>query len=297
MKAVNILRIYWITLMVLVLPVLNTGEAQCEITTVTYQVSFGSDDGYTSDEVQSTGKVHLRVGYWDEEPPPVTFSAMRFRNVDVPQGVLILDARLKIRGYSHGGDLLFGVIHAEDADYPAGFSGRYIKYIVKTDAEVNWDPVLYWEPADLYTSPDISAVVQEVIDRPGWRAGNAMVITYSNRKSEGNYRHFCSYEFGSLHTSGPKLEITYGEPPISDFDQDGTVGPKDLKVVTEQYLQSILYYESDSRVVIETERYFVNREGSGPAEGITWVDLTGEGSMGEGLTSPQLPDRFQHARP
>ena len=121
MKPVNILRIYWITLVILVLPVLNTREAQCEITTVTYQVSAGTDDGHTSDEVQSIGRTYLRVGYWDEEPPPVTFSAMRFRNVNVPQDVLILDARLKIRGYSHGGELLYGVIHAEDADYPSWF--------------------------------------------------------------------------------------------------------------------------------------------------------------------------------
>lgn len=291
MKTVNILRIYWITLLILVLPVLNTGEAKCEITRVTYQVSFGTDDGYTSDELQSTGRTYLRVGYWDEEPPPVTFSAMRFRNVDVPKGVLILDTRLKIRAFSTPilEEPLYGVIHAEDADYPAGFSSRYIKYIVKTDAEVIWDHIPYWETSWWYTSPDISAVVQEVIDRPGWHAGNAMVITYSNRKSEGNYRQFCSYEFGSQHTSGSKLEITYGVPPITDFDEDGTVGPKDLKVVTEQYLQSILYYESDGRVVIETERYFGNREGSGPAEGITWVDLTGEGSMGEGFLQA-LPD-------
>ncbi|MHC4656777.1 MAG: hypothetical protein ACYS91_17430, partial [Planctomycetota bacterium] len=61
------------------------------------------------------------------------------------------------------------------------------------------------------------------------------------------------------------------------------------KVVTEQYLQSILYYESDGRVVIETERYFGNREGSGSAEGTTWVNLTGEGSMGEGFLQA-LPD-------
>ncbi|MHC4734821.1 MAG: hypothetical protein ACYTDW_10250, partial [Planctomycetota bacterium] len=199
MKPVNILRIYWITLLILVLPVLNTGIAQCEITTVTYQVSAGADDGYTSDEVQSIGRTYLRVGYWDEEPPPVTFSAMRFRNVNVPQGVLILDARLKFRAHTNPitGKTLYGVIHAEDADYPAGFSSRYIKYIVKTDAEVIWDHVSYWEDAELYTSPDISAVVQEVIDRPGWHAGNAMVITYSNRLSDGERRKFFSYEFPS----------------------------------------------------------------------------------------------------
>ena len=111
------------------------------------------------------------------------------------------------------------MIHAEDADNPAGFSGRYIKDIVKTDAEVNWDHSTYWTTNRLYTSPDISALIQEVIDRPGWSAGNAVVITYSNRKSDGEYRHFLSYEFPAEppHYGAPILEITYGYPPTGDF--------------------------------------------------------------------------------
>jgi len=293
MKTVNILRIYWITLVILVLPVLNTGVAKCEITTLTYQVSAGADDGHASADNKLMGYTFLRVGYWNGEPPPVTMSAMRFRDVNVPQGIFILDARLKFRAHSNPitGKSLYGVIHAEDADNPIGFSSRSITNIVKTTAEVNWDHSTHWSTNSLYTSPDISAVVQKVIDRPGWHAGNAMVITYSNRKSDGEYRHFLSYEFPTEppHYGAPILEITYGEPPVSDFDEDGTVGPKDLKVVTEQYLQGILYYESDGRVVIETERYFGNHDGSGSAEGITWVDLTGEGSMGEGFLQA-LPD-------
>ena len=167
MNTINILRIYWITLVILVLPVLNSGVAKGEITTVTYQVSAWVDNAFSSRYVQYMSYIYLRVGYRYEEPPPYTMCAMRFRDVNVPQGALILDARLKIRGHSNGGELLYGVIHAEDADNPADFSGRYIRDIVKTDAEVNWDPILYWDSGKLYPSADISTMVQEVIDRPG----------------------------------------------------------------------------------------------------------------------------------
>ncbi len=232
MEHPNFLRICWITLVVLVALSLTTDVANCETTTVTYQVSAGDDNARTSEYSQSMGYDFLRVGYWDGEPPPFTMSAMRFRDVNVPQGVLILDARLKIRAHSNliTGESLYGVIHAEDADDPVGFSGRYIRDIVKTDAEVNWDHIPYWETTWWYTSPDISALVQEVIDRSGWSANNAMVITYSNRLSAGEYRHFCSYEFGSQHTSGPKLEITYGYPPMGDFEPDGDVDMEDFAV-------------------------------------------------------------------
>lgn len=291
MEHFNFLKIYWIILVALTVMSLTVDVANCEITTVTYQVSAWGDDAFSKQHVQYISYIYIRVGYRDEEPPPYTMCAMRFRDVNVPQGVFISDARLKIRAYSTpvAEEPLYGVIHAEYADNPADFSGRNIRDIVKTDAEVNWDHIPGWEDADWYTSSDISAMVQEVIDRPGWSADNAMVITYSNRLSAGNYRHICSYNFGSQHTSGAKLEITYGEPPISDFDEDGTVGPNDLKVLTEQYLQDILYYESEGQVVIETERYFNNHQGGGSAEGITWIDFTGEGAMGEGFLQA-MPD-------
>jgi len=184
--------------------------ANCE-TTLTYQVSANEDNATATQWIQYTGPGNsLVVGYRYGEPPPFSMSAMRFRNINIPQGTVIVDARLKIRAHSNPitGETLYGVIHAEDANNPPDFSSRSIADIVKTSAAVNWDHSSYWETTWWYTSPDISAVVQEVIDRYGWSTGNAIVITYSNRLSNGEARHFCSYDFGSQNTSGPKLEIT-----------------------------------------------------------------------------------------
>ena len=220
-----------VTLAVLAVLVFAPGAANGEPTTVTYQVSAGTDDAYSSMQLQFTGSDILMVGYWDSEPPPYTMFAARFRSVNVPQGAFIADARLKVRGHSHGSDLLYGIIHAEDADNPAGFGGRLIAHIVKTTAPVNWDPVESWDLAVWYTSPDISTVVQEAVVRPGWLAGNAMVITFSNRISAGGYRQVCAYDLGSTHTSGPKLEITFAEPPTGDFEPDGDVDLVDYAIL------------------------------------------------------------------
>lgn len=62
-----------------------------------------------------------------------------------------------------------------------------------------------------------------------------------------------------------------------------------LKLFTEQWLQRILYYQPDGPVVIEAERYFGNRQGSGSAQGISWVDQTGSGAAGAGYMQA-LPD-------
>ena len=234
MKSADFSVKQWLILPAFAVMCLQIGVVCAETTTVTYQVSAGDDNACSSEYSQSMGYTFLRVGYWDGEPPPFTMSAMRFRDVNVPQGTLILDARLKIRAHSNPvtGESLYGVIHAENADNPVDFSGRNIRDIIKTDAEVNWDHSTYWSTNRLYTSPDISTMVQEVIDRPGWSAGNAMVITYSNRKSDGEYRHFLSYEFPTEppHYGAPILEITYGYPPTGDIEPDGDVDMEDFAV-------------------------------------------------------------------
>jgi hypothetical protein len=63
---------------------------------------------------------------------------------------------------------------------------------------------------------------------PGWSAGNAMVLIYSNRKSEGHFRDICSYDFSS--NGGAKLQITYGYPPTGDFEPDRDVYMEDFAV-------------------------------------------------------------------
>jgi type IV pilus assembly protein PilY1 len=176
---------------------------------VEYQVSASDDDGYAFGETaQSLGAAYLKIGSSAFTKPPYYMSGMVFRSVNIPQGVQIVSARLKIRSYNSTlTGAIYGKIEAEAADSSGAFgSARRIGSLPRTSASVNWDFDEPWSENTWYESPDIADVIQEVIDRGGWSAGNSLAILYSTR-SKGGYRNFSAYDRGGDHA--PKLEITY----------------------------------------------------------------------------------------
>jgi len=177
--------------------------------TVEYQVSSSEDDAYaTNQNLQSVDAEYLKVGSSTFANPPYYMSGMVFRNVTVPRDAEIVSAHLKIRSYnSRLTGSVYGVIEAEAADDSAAFDNyRYIDSLSTTVNSVIWDHDEPWLEDTWYDSPDLVDVIQEVINREGWSAGNSLAILYSTR-SEGDYRNFSSYDRGG--SFAPKLEITY----------------------------------------------------------------------------------------
>jgi hypothetical protein len=174
--------------------------------TVEYQVSDGADDAYAAKfgMYQVPGEASLMVGDYAV--------GLRFRNVKIPAGAEIKSATLKICSYSNWqmGNL-DGLLRAEAADNPQGFTDfeHIISQTQKTDASQpwKWTSSEAWMSDTWYESPDIRAVVQEVIDRPGWSADNALVIIFTTTSSSGEYRKFWACE--GKPENAAKLVITY----------------------------------------------------------------------------------------
>ena len=183
---------------------------------VEYEVSAGNDDAYSSGSVsQNATNGYLQIGRSSTSTLPYYMSGMRFTNISIPSFSQIVGASLKICSYSSNfNDTVYGQIQGEAADNAVDFSAPppYLGSLAKTTASVNWDLSTAWVANTWYISPDISAVVQEIIDRPGWSAGNALAIIYSTRtgSSKNRYRNFSSYDRGSSYA--PRLEITYIGP-------------------------------------------------------------------------------------
>lgn len=172
--------------------------------TVEYQVSDGMDDAYCVKFgiQQSLDDSILLVGQYA--------AGMRFRNVKVPQGALVKSATLKIRSCSTGlTGQLDGVIYAEAANYAEDFSERKISQLTKTGASQPWvwGADAPWTASTWYESPNIANVVQEVVDRTGWKSDNPMVIVYWTTSYSGSDRKIWAYDGNPGHAA--KLVITY----------------------------------------------------------------------------------------
>jgi len=175
--------------------------------TIEYQVGDSADDAFAlkDGDSQATTDRWLSVG--------MNVAGMRFRNVKVPQGATILHATLKICANPNGLKArLDGLVKSEAADNPAGFTptGRLVWQLTTTNASVawKWTTDAPWSADTWYDSPDIGAVVQEIVNRPGWASDNAIVLIYApSAVMFGDERRFWSYDGDP--TKAVKLSITY----------------------------------------------------------------------------------------
>ena len=143
-------------------------------------------------------------------------SAARFLNVVVPAGKKIDSAFIKARCRTSGSNATCKVrIRAQKATDPAIFSDK-VDFDARawTTAFVRWDPVPAMVAGTYYESPDFAAVIQEIIDQPGWASGQAMVIViedWEELSTTNAVRE--TYSYNGSTTTCWQLNITYSDPP------------------------------------------------------------------------------------
>jgi len=136
---------------------------------------------------------------------------LRFQNVSVPQGATITEAYIRFTAYSNKtGTPVLTKIYFNDADNataPTDWTTQQAK--VKTTAVLDWDINICWVNDTKYNTDDLSDVIQEVVDRPGWVSGNAMMaLIQDDGSASGVYKAASSYDYVS-GAEKAELHITY----------------------------------------------------------------------------------------
>ena len=117
---------------------------------------------------------------------------VRFVDVQVPQGATITAATLKLN-FSDGEDVDY-ILSGFDADNPdpSTMSASDGDHSTHTTANVTFNvPSNGSQDSandNLTTSPDIKDIIQELVDRSGWAAGNAMMFVFP---VDGTYSSDC----------------------------------------------------------------------------------------------------------
>ena len=162
---------------------------------VTYTVSASLDDGHfkrltgsntfpsTFSSVHKTASTAQTVKSYDDDGATYDYrkAYFRFQNINIAQGTTIQSAFFKpifksgntasVTMHIVGTDL--DNVPAPSAASPDGDTSRH------TSAIVDWvnpyDPPTSTDTSR-QTSPDIKTIIQEIVDRSGWSAGNAIMI-------------------------------------------------------------------------------------------------------------------------
>ena len=106
---------------------------------------------------------------------------LRFTGIDIPQGATITSAYLQFTTDETGSAAASLLIRGEDVDDAAAFvsTANNVSSRATTDASAAWNPAA-WSTAGeaglAQRTSDLTAIVQEIVARSGWLAGNDMVF-------------------------------------------------------------------------------------------------------------------------
>ncbi len=144
---------------------------------------------------------------------------IRFQDVQVPAGSLITNAYLLFETDETTSEETNVTIRGEAiANAPAFTSSNSdISSRTQTGQFVEWNSLPAWDTwGEKHQTPDLSAIVQEIVGTPGWISGNALVfiITGSGQRTAGAYE--------DPDNAAALLHIEYSEDPVPIITVDNT---------------------------------------------------------------------------
>ena len=188
---------------------------------------------------------------------------LRFTGIDVPKDATVTRAWLQFTvDEATSVSTVVGIRAIDQDDAPFFNTSTDLAGATKTSANVSWS-IPAWntvgESGAAQRSPDLKAIVQEVVDRPNWKSGNtiAFVLGYGYGKRVAESRD-------SGKDVAPRLYVEYstGSTPSAAYQQD-----------------------SDGLVQIEAE----NNQNNVAKNGQSWRSVSGSAAQGNEAMQA-LPD-------
>ncbi len=140
-------------------------------------VRAGSDDAEERSASTSVtgGDMELVV-----DGTSVQTDGLRFTGVTVPRGATITNAYVQFQADEAGSVATNVTIAGQAADNPPGFTtaAGNVSARLRTTAAVGWVPAAWTSGARgaAQRTTNLAPVVQEIVSRPGWASGNALVL-------------------------------------------------------------------------------------------------------------------------
>lgn len=187
-------------------------------------LSFRIDSDNSDADEKSNGDVERDKNYVKLNNRLVAF---RFNNVNIPQGTTISSASVKLNAYSNNSSSVSVDVYADDTD-----DSRYISEDeddisdrTPTSGSVSWS-IGSWSTDQDYSTPDISSVIQEVVNRSGWKSGNDLTIIMERSGSSTATKKVTAHDYSS--SKAALLSVSYGS-------NSGTSNKYVVKVDTTSY--------------------------------------------------------------
>lgn len=163
---------------------------------------------------------------------------LRFPEVPIPAGSTVLAAELRFTAYANpvagsDGELTL-IITGEASGSVAPFTDDPNERIgpnppsfgvtgrERTDARVTWLVDEPWDEGAAYASSDVSAIVQEVVDRTDWAPGGSLAFIIEGDGAGSDFRRaYSSVGAASMRDMAPSMWVRY-QPPVDTLRAHAT---------------------------------------------------------------------------
>ncbi|GAA0857992.1 pilus assembly protein PilY [Aliiglaciecola litoralis] len=188
----------------------DTTATGCVKGDLTYQVASQRDNAEErNDGNQSTGS-ELTFN-----PSNNKYIGIRFRKLALPRNAVVANAYIEFTAYQNrtSGGASFRIRGVDEAD-PRNFR-NYPRYLLrdkpKTSASVTWSNIPAWYRNNTYTSPPVTSIVQEIVNRGDWDSGNDIMFVVSDMVGVRG-----AYTYQGKPSGAPRLVV--------EFEGDATPG-------------------------------------------------------------------------
>ncbi len=196
-------------------PVKNVDGAVTNTGNVQVVVQNGADDAYqTSGGTVIVNSQTIALHYNGGAQQ----TGVRFRRLYIPQGATITSARIQLKASNTDSSTVNLSITADKiADAPVyaainnNISGR-----TQTTAAVAWNPGA-WTSGQFYDTPDLTTVLQEVVNQTDWCYGNAAAFTFTRTGTDTGIRWIRAYDTynnDSFNSPVAALIVTYNPSTV-----------------------------------------------------------------------------------
>ena len=177
--------------------------------TLKVAVTSASDDAYEAAGTMYPAAVIAVVG---KNGTKAYRAGYRFGSIQLPKTARVLSATLKL-ACNWASGTTDTVLYGEANDLSVTFSTTQndLSSRTRTVANVPWNgmPVLSWGKP--LSSPDVTAIVQEIVSRPTWQTGNPITFLQYEAPTAANTWEAITFEGAGTSPLTATLEIAYVE--------------------------------------------------------------------------------------
>ena len=164
-------------------------------------------------------------------------NGIRFQGIPIPKNAPILSAHIVFEANAASAVPTSMTFRGDDVDDSPTFTAAtdvVSRLLTLTAAGVTWPSVPDWAVGQQDRSPDLKSIVQEIVNRPGWAAGNALSIIVQGTGD----RQMRTHEFVSTGVHSAKLFLEYGDPATPTGKQIIGLRFQDVRVPQRQGIKS-----------------------------------------------------------